>query len=668
MHTLNRCAVPIGLLSILLYAGATWLLDATPYLIGINALQSFAALYATALLLAAYRTTKAVYWLYYSVGALCYFFAQMYWTLYLIVAGTEPEAFGIPEILWMVQYVFYLMALHYQNKANDKKPLIRFVLDVLLFTTVSATMYWRFFIEPLLSGLSDEEILFNLFCSTANAVILFGLLVLYLYERVRMGSKATLLLMLGFLLKSCGNTAALYLGREDHWSEALVWVPELCWFAGLMLVGFSAITGGTANSLIHSVRQHGLYPHGHYGFGRYIPLAAVCLMCIVLMLSGEPISVTMAGLVMAFLLLLLRLLAGIRDFEAADTALQESIHNYRDLVENSLFGVFIEQNGVLVYVNPYCVELFGYETEEIIGKPLSDFLSAEEHRRLREEFHKLDVHQFTPRLCFEWRKKDRSVVYVDLQASMTFYQGKKAVSGTLLDITERKVSEELLVQSVKLSVVGQLAAGVAHEIRNPLTALKGFTQLLYQNTNTHQNYYEIMLTELERINYIVGEFMVLSKPQQWQQLNDHDLQKVLEGIIPIIESQAIIHSIEIQVEWQPKLPTVRCDANQIKQVFINLLKNSIEAMPDGGTITVRFEHVLKDEGDEVIVFIEDMGTGIPEEILSRLGEPFFTTKETGTGLGLMVCYKIIQAHGGTLTIDSKPESGTVVRISLPAER
>jgi PAS domain S-box-containing protein len=325
----------------------------------------------------------------------------------------------------------------------------------------------------------------------------------------------------------------------------------------------------------------------------------------------------------------------------------------------------IEQDGLLVYVNPYCEELFGYSPAEMIGQPLQEYFSLAEHRRLQEEFAQLDVHKFTPRLYFECRRKDQSILYVDLQAATTLFHGRKAVSVTLLDITERQTSEQLLIRSEKLSVVGQLAAGVAHEIRNPLTALKGFTQLLYQTSNSpNQRYYEIMLAELERINYIVGEFMLLSKPHQWQQLSSHDLRKVLDFIIPIIESQAIIHNVELQVEPGPELPPVRCDANQIKQVFVNLMKNSIEAMPQGGKITIRFDLDVK---DQVIVTIEDTGSGIPEEILKRLGEPFFSTKESGTGLGLMVCYKIIQSHGGALTIGNRPDNGTIVRISMPAE-
>ncbi|QYR21038.1 PAS domain S-box protein [Paenibacillus sp. sptzw28] len=664
MSALNRYALQIGLLMIFVYIGLSLYSDKTPYsnMLTVNILQLLASLYASILLFNAYRTTKLNSWLYYCAGAVCYLTAQLYWTLFLILFKAEPAAFGFFEIFWMIQYIFYIMALYHQNKTNNKKLVLRFTLDVLLFTIVTATMYWRFLFEPLVAGkmLSSEEILFNLFCSSATAVILFGLLILYIYERNSTASKATFLLMAGFFIKTCGNTIALYLNQGAFWSETVGWLPEICWFAGLVFLGFSALASNAGLKAVRSINLS-----GRYNLRRYVPLVVVCLLIIAYFCAVNPLSVTLAGLIIAFVLLLLRLLLAIRDYESADEALQESIHNYRDLVENSLIGVIIEQDGILVYVNRYCVELFGYSPGEMIGQPLLEYFSLAEYRRLQEEFAQLDVHKFTPRLCFECRRKDQSILYVDLQAATTLYQGRKAVSVTLLDITERQASEQLLIRSEKLSVVGQLAAGVAHEIRNPLTALKGFTQLLYQSSNApNQRYYEIMLAELERINYIVGEFMLLSKPHQWQQLSSHDLRKVLDFIIPIIESQAIIHNVELQVEPGPELPQVRCDANQIKQVFVNLMKNSIEAMPQGGKITIRFELDFK---DQVVVTIEDTGTGIPEEILKRLGEPFFSTKESGTGLGLMVCYKIIQSHGGALTIGNRQGNGTIVRINMPAE-
>jgi two-component system sporulation sensor kinase A len=584
---MNRFAMYFGFLIVLVYIGLNWYWYETPHLFwkSINILQSLAAIYASVTLLNAYRKIKSIYWFYYFLGVLCYMIAQLYWTFFLIIFGEEPSTFGFPEILWMIQYFFYFLALYNQNKAINKRPALRFMLDGLLLLTVSATVYWLYLIEPMLTNeVTNGEVLFNLFCSSANAVVLFGLLILYIYERVSIAKSTTLLLMIAFFMKSCGNTTALILNRNADWYEVLSWVPELCWFAGLMFLGFSALV---SNKVTHSYRQTN--SSSHYILRRYVPLIIVFMLSMTTFWSVYPLSVTFFGVIIAFVLLLLRLLLGIRDYESADKALQESLNNYRNLVENSLIGVFIEQDGRLVYVNSYCEKLFGYEPDEMIGKPMSEYLSIAEQQSLQEEFEKISIHGFTPRLSFECIKRDLSVLYVEIQAVATLYQGRKAISGTLLDITERKLSEQLLIRSEKLSVVGQLAAGVAHEIRNPLTALKGFTQLLYQNSDANHKYYEIMLTELERINYIVGEFMVLSKPFHLQRPSPHDLQEILSGIIPIIESQAIMYNISIQVEWGSNLPSVWCDANQIKQVFINLLKNSIEAMPNGGNINIRFE-------------------------------------------------------------------------------
>jgi two-component system sporulation sensor kinase A len=147
-------------------------------------------------------------------------------------------------------------------------------------------------------------------------------------------------------------------------------------------------------------------------------------------------------------------------------------------------------------------------------------------------------------------------------------------------------------------------------------------------------------------------------------LKEQDIHRILTSIIPILDSQAILHNVIIRIESEQNLPHVRCDENQIKQVLVNLMKNAIEAMPGGGTVTIRYENDASKR--ELIVYIEDEGMGIPADLLERLGEPFLTTKDKGTGLGLMVCYKIIEAHEGMMSISSKHGQGTVVKIVLPA--
>jgi signal transduction histidine kinase len=224
--------------------------------------------------------------------------------------------------------------------------------------------------------------------------------------------------------------------------------------------------------------------------------------------------------------------------------------------------------------------------------------------------------------------------------------------------------EKKLRESEKLSLVGELAAGVAHEIRNPLTTLKGFTQMMNENTDpeTNKRYSNIMIEEINRINFIVSEFMVLSKPHIVQ-YSLTDLSQSIKNVITLLNTQAIIKNIEITPEFIGNQFLIKCEENQIKQVIANLIKNSIEALPQGGKIQIRMEQ----QDTNLVISVIDNGVGISRENLHLLGTPFYTTKSEGTGLGLMVSKKIIQNHKGKLEIESVPNIATKVTITLPTE-
>lgn len=322
----------------------------------------------------------------------------------------------------------------------------------------------------------------------------------------------------------------------------------------------------------------------------------------------------------------------------------------------------VDMEGRIISTNKAFEELYGWSAADVLAKPpylVPATAQKQEDERLRDLKNGINLPPIeTLRL-----KRDGSVVEVSVSTSMI--RDEEGLPHSFVhvsrDMTERNRIEELLRRSEKLTTVGQLAAGVAHEIRNPLTTLRGFLQLQKEKNILIPLHIDLMLSELERINLIVSEFLILAKPQAVH-FQQKDVRYILNDVISLLGSQAHLFGIEFKSRFSELPATVHCEENQLKQVFINIVKNAIEAMPGGGTITLEQRMV---EGSVVIV-ISDEGIGIPEEMLPKLGEPFYTNKETGTGLGLMVSQRIIQAHKGSLEIRSEYGCGTEVTITLPA--
>jgi two-component system, sporulation sensor kinase D len=225
--------------------------------------------------------------------------------------------------------------------------------------------------------------------------------------------------------------------------------------------------------------------------------------------------------------------------------------------------------------------------------------------------------------------------------------------------------ERMQNEAQKLELVGTLAASTAHEIRNPLTGIRGFIQLLSEKYKDEESqlYFSVIQKEISRINQIVSEFLVLGKPTV-QKFERYDLREIIKELSPIIDSQAHLHNVVYQTFIEPIPLTVLCSKDHIKQVILNLTKNALEAMPLGGVLTVS----LSKENDTCKLEISDTGEGMPEEALSKIFTPFFTMKDTGTGLGLVVCQRIIHMHKGKIEIKSKVNEGTIVSIFLPMNK
>ncbi len=223
-----------------------------------------------------------------------------------------------------------------------------------------------------------------------------------------------------------------------------------------------------------------------------------------------------------------------------------------------------------------------------------------------------------------------------------------------------KVNEELL-QKEKLAVIGQMAAAIGHEIRNPLSSLKGFTQLQQERKPNTNTFYPIMIEEIDRINSIVNDLMYLGKPKEIK-FEKAPIEEIIAYTLSITQQQAERQGVNVETFMSGPLPPLECDSKQLKQVFLNLIKNGIESMPEGGRIRITVKIV---EGEKMFISIQDEGCGIAGENILNIGEPFFTTKTDGTGLGLMVSSQIIKDHNGALKIESELGKGTEVIVFLP---
>lgn len=221
------------------------------------------------------------------------------------------------------------------------------------------------------------------------------------------------------------------------------------------------------------------------------------------------------------------------------------------------------------------------------------------------------------------------------------------------DITEQKRIEKEMARLERLSLVGEMAAGFGHEVRNPMTVVRGFLQLLGEKKElTHyKEYFKLMMDELDRANSIITEYLSLAKNKVLD-LKAGNLNTVVNALLPLIYADGINSDKQVKIELQ-ETPDLFFDEKEIRQLILNLVRNGFEAMPSGGHLTI------STHGDfqEVVLSVQDEGTGIAPEVLEKLGTPFFTTKDTGTGLGPAVCYSIAARHNATIEVKTGP-SGT----------
>ncbi|WP_053365245.1 PAS domain-containing sensor histidine kinase [Bacillus sp. FJAT-27245] len=357
----------------------------------------------------------------------------------------------------------------------------------------------------------------------------------------------------------------------------------------------------------------------------------------------------------------------ITESKKLERELKKSRELYRLITENTtdLISIFTNtRHKTFLFASPSHEKWFGKTPEQIVGRSLYDFITEEEaasFKILLEEYERTGEPIFFEK---EMRTIKGDTIYLEYNVSPIYNESNEIETFLAIarNITDRVRNEAALRNLDRLSIIGQLAAGVAHEIRNPLTSLKGFSKLLHGGTSAEkqEQYLEIIQNELERIDIIVNEFMSLAKPQAIE-FKRAQLYSIIESTINILQPQALLHNVQIKTNYPAKNIELMCSPNQLKQVFVNFLKNAIEAMPDGGNVYIIVQLI---KNSRVLIQFKDEGIGIDPEIIGYLGTPFYTTKDKGIGLGLTVSNKILQEHGGEMKIDSQAGIGTTVSIEL----
>lgn len=324
----------------------------------------------------------------------------------------------------------------------------------------------------------------------------------------------------------------------------------------------------------------------------------------------------------------------------------------------------LDSKGEIIEVNGLMLELlerhFPHLSKgELIDRSLNEFVARNGED---SSFLKLKDSIHNRRRCNEniyYNFRTYNVAVIPLEEGESGFSG-----GTMLvvqDITEEEKMRSEMVNVERLTLVGQMAAGITHEIRNPMAVVRGFLQLMREKSSEDlDSYYQIVMEELDRANSIIDDFLSLAQTRVSNK-ETVQLHSILQELSPLLWADANLRGQSVNMELSPSLPLLQLNVREIKQLILNLARNGMEAMDAKGVLTIKTNRTE----DRVEMMIRDTGGGIPECQRTNLFIPFFTTKSQGTGLGLPLCLSIVERHQGTIAVDSTEGVGTEFTVSFP---
>jgi PAS domain S-box-containing protein len=366
----------------------------------------------------------------------------------------------------------------------------------------------------------------------------------------------------------------------------------------------------------------------------------------------------------------------------AQEALRESEEKYSTVAESSLTGIYIDQNGKIVFANKTFAEIYGYSRQELVGMESWKLVHPDDRAWIDEMRTKRLKGEKAPSE-YEARglTKDGKTIWIVRRNTRIDYGGKPAILGNIVDITESRAKEAQLIQASKMSTLGEMATGVAHELNQPLSSIQLGADF-FRNMATEGRQIppeelayvsEQMTQQVARAVKIIDHMRQFGRKAEIQR-ERIDINQPLRAVFALLGEQLRVRGIKVKLNLEDDLPLVLADSNRLEQVFIDLVVNARDAMGDErerldvktteNTLTV----TTFQEHGKVAVTISDTGPGISDDLKGKIFEPFFTTKEVGkgTGLGLSISYGIINDYDGTIEVAGEAEKGAAFKITLPA--
>ncbi|OGV95493.1 MAG: hypothetical protein A3I04_04245 [Nitrospinae bacterium RIFCSPLOWO2_02_FULL_39_110] len=344
--------------------------------------------------------------------------------------------------------------------------------------------------------------------------------------------------------------------------------------------------------------------------------------------------------------------------------IKETKDYLQSLLENANDVIYtVDREGIFTYINQK-IEEWGYRKDELIGQPIFSILTTQHRGRRFHKSIKEGIKQIYEIELFNKKGEIRNVV---ISSSPLMGENEK-ISGLLgiaRDITEHKKMQHQMNRAEKLAAIGQLATGIAHEINNPLGGMQNCVRTLYSegdNENVRNRYLPLLEKGLKRIESVIKNLLAFAKEPKFD-FSLHSLDEIILETLKLVEYKVKDGNIELKLNLNNNTHRYILDYNYLQQVFLNIIINAIQAMPEEGILSIKSE----DEKDNLVVTISDTGIGIPQDNISRIFDPFFTTKDVGigTGLGLSVSYGIIEKLGGRIEVQSTPNNGAVFTITIP---